>query len=99
MASVAFCGEMDSIGRVLRECTHETLQCLPHARRSAFGRVRRVGDVWGRVGSAGTHVQGILWASRVRESNDIAGVRVHISWYWIGVAESHLRRVIDEEHV
>jgi hypothetical protein len=99
VASVALRGKVDSIGRVLRECTHETLQCLPHARRSAFGRVRRVRDVRRRVSSTSSHVQGILWASCVGKGDDVAGVGVYISWDRIGIAESHLRRVVDEKHV
>jgi hypothetical protein len=99
MASVALRCKVNSIGRVLRECTHETLQCLPHARRSAFGRVRRVGDVRRRVGPTSTHVQGILWAGCVGKGDDVAGVGVHVSRYRVGIAESHLRRVVDEKHV
>ena len=99
VASVALRGKVNYIRRVLRECTHETLQCLPHARRGAFGCVRRVGDVRRRVSSASTHVQGIFWASCVGKGDNAAGVRVHISRYRIGIAESHLRRVVDEKHV
>jgi hypothetical protein len=99
VASVALRCKVDSIGRVLRECTHETLQCLPHARRSTFGRVGSVGDVRRGVSSASTHVQGILWASCVGKGDDVAGVGVHVSRYRVGIAESHLRRVVDEKDV
>jgi hypothetical protein len=99
VAAIALCGEVHTIGRILRESAHETLQRLPHTRRGALGCVCGVGNIRCGECTTATHVQGIFWASRIRQSDDVACVGIHVAWYRVGVAEAHLRWVVDEEHV
>jgi hypothetical protein len=99
MPAVALSGEVNTIGRVLRESARETLQRLPHTRRSALGCVCGVGNVRRGVCTTSTHIQGILWASCIWQSDDVACVGIHVARYGVGVAEANLRWVVDEEHV
>ena len=98
VTSVALRGKVHAIGRVLRECTHEALQRLPHARRRALGRVCGVGDVRSRVCTTGV-LERPLWASGIWQTDDVATVGVDEAMHRVGIAEADLGWVVDEEHV
>ena len=74
VASIALSCEAEAVARILRERTHKTLQCLPHAWRRTLGAVGSQSVVWLGVCSACSVCLRVVWASRVWQLNDGATV-------------------------
>lgn len=72
VSTIAFCGEVEVVARVLWEGAHESLECLPHARSCSDSGVSRVGLVGLRPGS--TASLSVVRARVVGQLHDVAFV-------------------------
>lgn len=73
--------EGEAITRVMRECTHEALQCLPHIRCRALSRVWNETNIRFGVCAACADFFGVIGACFARQLDDIASA-ILIPWDW-----------------
>lgn len=96
VSTIALCGEVEVVAGILWESTHEALESLPHARCRGDSGVSSVGLVG--LGPGSTASLSVVGASVVRQLHDVAFVR-SVRGNWGGIAEAHLRRMVNEQHV
>lgn len=98
VTTVRLGGEVHPFPGVLRECTHEALECLPHVRRGCRRRVRGQTLVEVAV-SAAVPVTRILGAGVVGQLDEISRNRIGVCGHGRRVAEAHLSRLVNEDDV
>jgi hypothetical protein len=112
VASIGLGRKYEPITRVLRECAHESLQCLPEVVGHIERCVRRERDIRQGVCSARRSdrlvvaILGIIRTSIVWECDHVVSRRVdrkvlgsQIRWDCLAVAEACSRGLVNEEHV
>lgn len=106
VTSIALARKVKAFSRVLRERSHESLQCLPKVRGCSASCVSRQGQVGVAVCSTGLRVLRIVGADRIWQADDlfpgqmvrlvpdakrlIGHLRIHISIDWNAVRETRL---------